>query len=141
MWYQTKIRLNPYPRGFHLVTRELVSQLPELKRYRVGLAHFFIQHTSASLVVNENADPNVRRDLEVHLRQLAPDGATHFIHTEEGDDDMPSHIKACLLGSSIMIPVDGGRLLLGTWQGIYLGEHRDHGGSRCIVATLQGETD
>jgi secondary thiamine-phosphate synthase enzyme len=139
MWLQKSIVLKPRPRGFHLVTDEILRQLPELGRFRIGLAQFFIQHTSASLTINENADPSVRRDLEVQLRQLAPDGAAHYVHRLEGPDDMPAHIKASLLGSGVTVPVGEGRLLLGTWQGIYLGEHRDHGGARSIVVTLSGE--
>ncbi len=139
MWIQHQIVLKSRPRGFHLVTDELLAQLPELSRLRVGLAHFFIRHTSASLVINENADPDVRVDLENHLRRLAPDGTAHYIHRDEGPDDMPGHIKSSLLGSGLTIPVKEGRLLLGTWQGIYLGEHREHGGRREVVATLFGE--
>lgn len=139
MWLQKTIVLKPRPRGFHLVTGEVLGQLPELRRFRVGLAHFFIQHTSASLTINENADPDVRRDLEAQLRHLAPDGAAHYLHRLEGPDDMPAHIKASLLGSSVTVPIGEGRLLLGTWQGIYLGEHRIDGGSRSLVATLSGE--
>ncbi|MDD5036333.1 MAG: secondary thiamine-phosphate synthase enzyme YjbQ [Methylococcaceae bacterium] len=140
MWVQHQILLKARPRGFHLVTDELLAQLPELASLRVGLAHFFIRHTSASLVINENADPDVRVDLENHLRRLAPDDSAHFIHRDEGQDDMPGHIKSCLLGSGLTVPVNKGRLLLGTWQGIYLGEHRERGGSRAIVATLFGES-
>lgn len=140
MWVQKHVALKPRVRGFHLITGELIGQLPELKQLRTGLAHFFIQHTSASLVINENADPDVRRDLEAHLRRLAPDGAAYYIHRDEGPDDMPGHIKSCLLGSSLMIPIGHGELLLGIWQGIYLGEHREHGGSRSIIATLNGES-
>lgn len=140
MWSQKTLTLKPRPRGFHLVTRELVEQLPELGRIQVGLAHFFILHTSASLTLNENADPDVRRDLETHLRHLVPDGAGHYVHVLEGPDDMPAHIKASLMGASVTVPIAQGRLRLGTWQGIYLGEHRDHGGARQVVATLQGET-
>jgi len=139
MWIQKRIVLNPRPRGFHLVTRDLLAELPELARIRVGLAHFFIQHTSASLTINENADPDVRRDFETHLRQLAPDGALHYVHRDEGPDDMAAHLKSSILGSTVTVPIGDGRLQLGTWQGIYLGEHRDYGGRRSIVATLQGE--
>ena len=139
MWQQKLVTLKPRPRGFHLITSELLAQLPELGRIRVGLAHFFIQHTSASLSLNENADPDVRRDLETHLRHLVPDGAGHYVHVLEGPDDMPAHIKASLLGSSVSAPIANGRLRLGVWQGIYLGEHRDHGGSRQVIVTLQGE--
>ena len=138
MWSQKTLTLKPRPRGFHLVTRELVEQLPELARIQVGLAHFFILHTSASLTLNENADPDVRRDLETHLRHLVPDGAGHYVHVLEGPDDMPAHIKASLMGASVTVPIAQGRLRLGTWQGLYLGEHRDHGGARQVVVTLQG---
>lgn len=140
MWLQKHIILKSKPRGFHLITHELLDGLPELRRFRIGLAHFFIQHTSASLTINENADPDVRRDLEIHLRHLAPDGAAHYAHRLEGPDDMPAHIKSSLLGAGVTIPVGEGRLLLGTWQGIYLGEHRDAGGPRSVIATLNGET-
>ncbi len=139
MWIQKTFQLPPKSRGFHLITREVVSAVPELALVRIGLLHVFIQHTSASLTLNENADPDVRRDLEIHLDHLVPDGATHFIHTLEGADDMPAHVKASLLGSALSIPVRDGQLALGTWQGIYLGEHRDHGGSRQLVLTLQGD--
>jgi secondary thiamine-phosphate synthase enzyme len=139
MWLQKHIVLEARARGFHLITRELLNQLPELKQFEHGLAHFFIQHTSASLTINENADPDVRRDMETHLRQLAPDGAAHYIHQDEGPDDMPGHIKASLLGCAVSVPIGQGRLLLGTWQGIYLGEHRTHGGRRSIIVTLHGE--
>ncbi|QJD30556.1 secondary thiamine-phosphate synthase enzyme YjbQ [Methylococcus geothermalis] len=138
MWFQKTIVLRPRSRGFHLITSELLEHLPELKRIRQGLAHFFIQHTSASLTINENADADVRRDLESHLQAHVPEGAPYYRHTLEGDDDMPAHIKAILVGSSVIVPVREGRLALGTWQGIYLGEHRTHGGARSIVATLHG---
>ena len=139
MWIQKNLTLKARPRGFHLVTSELLAQLPELNQMRVGLAHFFILHTSASLTLNENADPDVRRDMEAHLRHLVPDGARHYVHTLEGPDDMPAHIKSSLMGPGVTVPVANGRLRLGTWQGIYLGEHRDHGGARPVVVTLQGE--
>jgi secondary thiamine-phosphate synthase enzyme len=139
MWLQKDITLKARPRGFHLITAELLAQLPELGQIQSGLAHFFIQHTSASLTINENADSDVRRDLEVHLRHLVPDGAGHYVHVLEGPDDMPAHIKASLMGSSITVPISNGRLRLGVWQGIYLGEHRGHGGPRQVVVTLQGE--
>jgi secondary thiamine-phosphate synthase enzyme len=141
MWVQYQILLNPRPRGFHLVTGELVAQMPELKRLRVGMAQFFLQHSSASLVINENADPDVRVDLENHLCRLVPDGAAHFIHCDEGPDDMPAHVKSCLLGSGLSVPVGEGRLLLGTWQGIYLGEHRERVGARSVIATIFGDAD
>lgn len=139
MWQQKTITLKPRRRGFHLISDELLGQLPELQKINTGLAHFFIQHTSASLTINENADPTVRSDLEAHINRLAPERAPYYQHTYEGDDDMPAHIKASLLGNSLTIPVAGGRLLLGTWQGICLGEHRDQGGRRRIVVTLHGQ--
>lgn len=138
IWLQKTLTLKPRPRGFHLVTGELLGQLAELEQIAVGMAHFFIQHTSASLSLNENADPDVRRDLETHLNRLIPEHASHYTHTLEGSDDMPAHIKASLLGSHLSLPVGQGRLLLGTWQGIYLGEHRNQGGARSVVATLTG---
>lgn len=138
-WFQKEIRLSPKSRGFHLVTREIVEQVPEIGRFAVGLAHIFIQHTSASLAINENADPTVRGDMERHFNQLAPENAPYYVHTAEGPDDMPAHIKAVLLGSSVTIPITNGRLNLGTWQGIYLCEHRNRGGGRKLVVTLQGE--
>lgn len=140
-WLQKEIRLQARARGFHLVTTEVTSALPELSRYKVGLLHLFIKHTSASLCLNENADPDVRGDLERHFNVLAPEGAPHYRHTLEGPDDMPAHIKSALLGSSLMLPIQSGRLRLGTWQGIYLCEHRNHGGSRTLIATLQGEAN
>jgi secondary thiamine-phosphate synthase enzyme len=138
-WLQREVRLRARPRGFHLVTGELLDQLPELGDFRVGLAHFFIQHTSASLALNENADPTVRADMERYFNRLAPENASYFEHTAEGPDDMPAHLKAVLLGSSVSVPIRNGRLALGAWQGIYLCEHRDHGGSRRLIVTLQGE--
>lgn len=141
MWQQQTIRLTPRARGFHLVTDEVVRQLPQIREVDVGQLMLFIRHTSASLTINENADPTVRTDLEAHINQLVPENAPYYQHTYEGQDDMPAHIKASLLGSSISIPVGQGRLLLGTWQGIYLGEHRDDGGTRTLIATLQGQTD
>ena len=138
-WKQVEVRLQPRPRGFHLVTRELVAALPDLAKMRVGVAHFFIQHTSASLAINENADPDVRVDMETWFDRAVPDGASYFVHTAEGDDDMPAHLKTALLGASVSVPIRDGRLALGTWQGIYLGEHRDQGGRRTVVVTLNGE--
>jgi len=140
LWHQAQIRLKPRPRGFHLVTSELLAALPELAKFRIGLAHFFIQHTSASLAVNENADPDVREDLGRWIDRAVPEDAPYFRHTAEGADDMPAHVKATLMGTSVTIPIRDGRLALGTWQGIYLGEHRDHGGGRTVVATLSGES-
>jgi secondary thiamine-phosphate synthase enzyme len=138
-WFQTVVLLRPRARGFHLVTDELVAGVPDLARIRVGLAHLFIQHTSASLTINENADPTVRGDFERWTREAIPDGARYFAHDTEGDDDMPAHIKASLFGAGLTIPIRDGDLALGIWQGIYLGEHRDHGGSRSVVVTLMGE--
>lgn len=140
MWLQREIALSPRPRGFHLVTRDVLGALPELAELRVGLAHLFIRHTSASLTLNENASPDVRADFETWFDRAVPDGAPYWTHTLEGDDDMPAHVKASLLGPSLTLPVAGGRLALGTWQGIYLCEHRDHGGPRSLLATLWGET-
>ncbi|HIF9275772.1 TPA: secondary thiamine-phosphate synthase enzyme YjbQ [Photobacterium damselae] len=139
MWQQKQIELTAKSRGFHLISDEIEQQLPELAQYTVGLCHLFILHTSASLTINENADPTVRSDLEAHINKLVPERAPYYRHTYEGDDDMPAHIKASLLGSSVMIPIKNGRLALGTWQGIYLGEHRDYGGRRHLMVTLQGE--
>ncbi|MFH1726490.1 MAG: secondary thiamine-phosphate synthase enzyme YjbQ [Elusimicrobiota bacterium] len=138
-WIQKEMRLSPRPRGFHLVTDEIESRLPELAGFSVGIAHLFIQHTSASLTINENADPTVRPDLEDHFSRMVPEGASYFRHTTEGPDDMPAHIKASLIGPALSVPIAKGRLRLGTWQGIYLCEHRDRGGARRIVATLYGE--
>lgn len=138
-WLQKELRLKPKQRGFHLITSEIIAQLPELSQYRVGLAHIFILHTSASLTLNENADPTVRQDFENHFNVLVPENAPYYIHTYEGPDDMPAHIKASLLGSSITVPVQNGRFRLGAWQGIYLCEHRDHARSRRLVVTIQGE--
>lgn len=139
MWLQREIELRPRPRGFHLVTGEVVEALPELERVRVGLAHVFIRHTSASLTLNENASPDVRRDFESFFDDAVPERAPYWTHTLEGPDDMPAHIKASLLGPSVSIPVAHGRLALGTWQGIYLCEHREHGGARSLLVTLWGE--
>jgi secondary thiamine-phosphate synthase enzyme len=140
MWLQREIRLRPVPRGFHLVTREVVEALqPELGEVRVGLAHLFIRHTSASLTLNENASPDVRRDFESYFDAAVPEDAPYWTHTIEGPDDMPAHIKASLLAPSLSLPVAEGRLALGTWQGIYLCEHRDRGGPRSLLATLTGE--
>ncbi len=139
MWHQDKLTITSRKRGFHLISDEIEQQLPQIKQYSVGILHLFIQHTSASLTINENADPTVRHDMEKHFNQFVPERAPYYKHTYEGDDDMPAHIKASILGNSVTIPISQGRLALGTWQGIYLGEHRDHGGPRRIVATIQGE--
>jgi secondary thiamine-phosphate synthase enzyme len=139
VWIQREISLDPRPRGFHLVTREVVGALPELGDVGVGLLHLLILHTSASLTLNENASPDVRRDFEAHFNAVVPEDADYWTHTDEGADDMPAHIKASLMGPSLTLPVARGRLALGTWQGIYLCEHRNRGGSRSLVATLNGE--
>lgn len=139
-WTQKTITVTGKKRGFHLITREVESQLPELGHYKVGIAHIFIQHSSASLTLNENADPTVRQDFESHFNELVPENAQYYKHTYEGPDDMPAHIKASLLGSSVSIPITNGRFNLGTWQGIYLCEHRDHPHTRRLVITLHGET-
>lgn len=137
-WTQRTITLPAMPRGFHLITRHVTEALPQISSLNVGLLHVFIQHTSASLSINENADPDVRVDLEMAFSKIAPESFP-YVHTMEGPDDMPAHIKAAMLGSSVSIPVSGGRLALGTWQGIYLCEHRNHGVGRRLVLTLQGE--
>ena len=138
-WIQKELRLQPRNRGFHLVTNEFIAQLPELDDFQVGLAHFFIQHTSAALALNENAEPEVRTDMEAHFNQLVPENQPYYTHNYEGPDDMPAHLKAVLIGPSITVPITNGRLNLGTWQGIYLCEHRNRGGARRVVVTLHGE--
>jgi secondary thiamine-phosphate synthase enzyme len=139
MWQQRLIQLEPRPRGFHLVTREVLGELPELGSIRIGLLHLLIQHTSASLTLNENASPDVRRDFESWFDRAVPERAPYWTHTLEGDDDMPAHIKSSLLGPSLTLPVSDGRLALGTWQGIYLCEHRNRAHQRSLVATLWGD--
>ncbi|OIO06445.1 MAG: hypothetical protein AUJ52_12215 [Elusimicrobia bacterium CG1_02_63_36] len=138
-WVQREFRLAPKTRGFHLITGEIERGLPELRDLRVGILHLFVRHTSASLTLNENADPSVRADFESHFNELVPEDAPHYTHTAEGADDMPAHLKASLLGASVSVPVTDGRMNLGTWQGVYLCEHRDAGGARGLVATLWGE--
>ena len=140
MWLQKMIKLPVYKRGFHLITQQIESYLPEVSDYKVGLCHLFIQHTSASLTINENADPDVRHDMEAFSNRYMPENEAYFLHTLEGSDDMPAHIKSSLFGADVMVPVSEGCLVLGTWQGIWLGEHRDQGGSRKIFVTLQGDT-
>ena len=137
-WIQHEIELKSRPRGFHLITREVAAAVPGLDRVRVGLMHVFIRHTSASLSINENADPDVPVDLETAFDRIAPE-TLPYVHTCEGPDDMPAHVKAALLGSSVTVPIRDGRLCLGTWQGIYLCEHRNSGGPRRIVITIHGE--
>lgn len=139
MWQQTEFQLTAKKRGFHLITNEVEQHLPQLSAMGCGLLHLFIKHSSASLTINENADPTVRTDMEAHFNQFVPENARYYQHTYEGSDDMPAHIKASTLGSSITVPITNGRLNLGTWQGIYLGEHRNYGGSRTLVATIQGQ--
>jgi secondary thiamine-phosphate synthase enzyme len=139
VWSQTRIELRPRPRGFHLVTSEIVDGAPQLRSMSVGIATIFMQHTSASLTLNENASPDVREDFRAWFDRAVPDGADYFLHTLEGPDDMPAHIKTTLTGSSLVIPVSDGRLALGTWQGIYLCEHRNDGGPRRVLVTAVGE--
>lgn len=140
MWFRHHLTLPAFRRGFHIITRHVVAAVPELAQVKIGWLHIFIQHTSASLSINENADPYVPRDMESAFNAIAPEDFP-FTHTCEGPDDMPAHVKASLLGSSLQIPVENGRLLLGTWQGIYLCEHRNHGGQRKLVLTLQGDVE
>ncbi|HKH19069.1 MAG TPA: secondary thiamine-phosphate synthase enzyme YjbQ [Solirubrobacteraceae bacterium] len=139
MWHQRQIRLPARPRGFHLVTREVAEAVPELRELRVGLAHLHLLHTSASLTLNENASPDVRRDFESWFDRAVPEDAAYWTHTVEGPDDMPAHIKASVLGASLTLPVRDGGFALGTWQGVYLCEHRDDGGARSLLVTLWGE--
>ena len=139
MWIQKTISLSPHPRGFHLITNEIVESVPEMSQIKTGLLHLFIKHTSASLTINEDADPTVRTDFASHFKHLVPENQPYYKHTLEGPDDMPAHLKASLLGSSVSIPITKGKLALGTWQGIYLCEHRNHGGNRTLVATIQGK--
>jgi secondary thiamine-phosphate synthase enzyme len=139
MWQQQYFSLKARQRGFHLITDEVTQALPIIKKINVGVLQLFIQHSSASLTINENADPTVRTDMESHFNKFVPQCAPYYLHTYEGDDDMPAHIKASILGANVTIPITNGKLNLGTWQGIYLGEHRDYGGSRNLVATIAGE--
>ena len=139
MWIQKDIHLKPKPRGFHLITDELLRALPELHNVRIGVMNVFIMHTSASLTINENADPTVRQDFENYFNRAVPEDDPWYLHRDEGSDDLPAHLKAGLLGSSLNIPITDGCPRLGTWQGIYLCEHRNHGGSRRIIVTIQGE--
>jgi secondary thiamine-phosphate synthase enzyme len=138
MWYQREIRLPAVRRGFHLITDLITAQLPEMEEIQTGVAHIFIKHTSASLTINEDADPTVRQDFESHFNQMVPENQSYYRHTSEGPDDMPAHLKAAILGSSLTIPITNGNFNLGTWQGIYLCEHRNHAGKRTIVVTLNG---
>lgn len=139
MWMQKEICLKPKARGFHLITGELLRELPELHNFRVGMMNIFLMHTSASLTLNENADPTVRQDFESYFNHAVPENEPYYKHQDEGPDDLPAHLKSSLLGSSLNIPIADGQPCLGTWQGIYLCEHRNHGGNRRIVVTIQGE--
>lgn len=138
-WYQKEIILGRKSRGFHLVTDEILNFLPEIKNIKIGIAHFFIKHTSASLTLNENFDPTVRTDMENYFNKFVPEEEPYYMHTSEGSDDMPSHIKSSLLGAGLTIPITNGRLNLGTWQGIYLNEHRSRARERTIVVTIMGK--
>lgn len=138
MWLQKVMTLRPRSRGFHLITDEVLAEIPEIADVTVGLLHIFIKHTSASLTINENADPTVRDDFEQYFSRAVPEGEHYYTHTLEGDDDLPAHIKSSLLGSELTIPITDGLLNCGVWQGIYLCEHRNHGGARSLVVTLQG---
>lgn len=139
MWLQKEILLQPKPRGFHLIADELLRELPELRDFNIGMMNVFILHTSASLTLNEDADPSVRQDFENYFNRAVPENEPYYRHQNEGTDDLPAHIKSSLLGASLNIPIANGRPKLGTWQGIYLCEHRNHGGSRRIVVTIHGE--
>lgn len=139
MWHQKQITLSAKSRGFHIITDEVLSEVPKIKEIAAGIAHIFIKHTSAGLTINENADPSVRRDFASHFKRMVPEDRSLYEHTLEGLDDMTSHIKSSLLGHSVSIPITNGQLNLGTWQGIYLCEHRNNGGQRKLVVTLQGE--
>ena len=138
MWIQKTISLSPKPRGFHIITHDVLENIPEIKDFKTGILQLFIKHTSASLTINENADPTVRTDFESHFNMLAPENQSYYQHTFEGSDDMPAHLKASLLGSSVSIPITDGKLNLGTWQGIYLCEHRNRGSDRKLIITIQG---
>jgi secondary thiamine-phosphate synthase enzyme len=138
MWFQTKVTLKNYVRGFHIITDHILINAPEIKEISYGLLNLFIQHTSASISINENSDPTVREDLESHFNKLIPENQIHYKHTFEGPDDIPAHIKSSIFGSSLCIPIKNGKLALGTWQGIYLCEHRNYGGKRSILITING---
>ena len=139
MWYQKEIILPVFPRGFHIIMDNILEEIPEIRDISSGLLHLFIKHTSASLTINEDADPTVRADFETHFNIMVPENAPYYRHTLEGSDDMPAHLKSAILGASLNIPISEGKLNLGVWQGIYLCEHRDHGGNRKIVLTINGE--
>jgi len=137
-WFQKSITISESKRGFLLITDQIMSQIPEINEFKVGILHLFIKHTSASLTINENADPTVREDLETHFNHTIPENAPYYKHTMEGPDDMPAHIKSTLIGNSLTVPISEGLLNLGIWQGIYLCEHREHPHSRKIIATING---
>jgi secondary thiamine-phosphate synthase enzyme len=139
MILQKHLTLHAYPRGFHLITERILKEIPEIRQIQKGILQVFIQHTSAGLTINENADPTVRKDFETFVNELVPESYPRFIHTYEGTDDMPAHVKSSLMGCSVQVPIGGGKLLLGTWQGIYLCEFRNHGGPRKLVLTAFGE--
>ncbi len=139
MWVQKTIQLQARSRGFHVITDEIVQQIPELQSIKVGMVNIFIKHTSASLTINENTDPIVREDFEAFFNRIAPEGEPYYKHIYEGDDDLPAHFKSSILGCSLNIPITNGHLNMGTWQGVYLGEHRNHGGSRTLILTISGE--
>ena len=139
MWYQKEIILPVFPRGFHIIMDNILEEIPEIRDISSGLLHLFIKHTSASLTINEDADPTVRADFETHFNTMVPENAPYYRHTIEGSDDMPAHLKSAILGESLSIPISKGKLNLGVWQGIYLCEHRNHGGNRKIVLTINGE--
>ncbi|WP_440054283.1 secondary thiamine-phosphate synthase enzyme YjbQ [Pseudoalteromonas sp. T1lg65] len=139
LWMQKEITLQAKSRGFHLITDEILIHLPEIKDISIGISNLFLQHTSASLTINENADPTVRQDFESYFSRSVAEGEPYYRHTYEGSDDLPAHIKSSLLGCSVSIPIKNGELAMGIWQGIYLGEHRNHGGARRIVVTLNGK--
>lgn len=138
-FYQKEIRLRPYPRGFHLITDVVLDAVPELHKIETGFLQVFIKHTSAGLTINENADPTVRMDFESHMNKMVPEDAPYYKHNYEGPDDMPAHIKASLMGASVQVPITGGRLNMGVWQGIYLCEHRDHASGRKLVVSVYGQ--
>ena len=140
MWLQKKILISPKPRGFHLITSDIINNINIINTVKNGLLNLFIKHTSASLTINENTDPTVRDDFESHFNQIVPEQQGYYSHTMEGPDDMPAHLKSSILGASINIPITNGKLNLGTWQGIYLCEHRNRGGSRKIIATINGDS-
>ncbi len=139
MWIQKEIQLKPYSRGFHLVTNAIINRIPEIENIKIGMMHVFIKHSSASLTINENADPTVRDDFEAYFNRAVPENEPYYKHLDEGSDDLPAHLKSSLLGASLNIPITEGKLNMGIWQGIYLCEHRNYGGSRKIVVTINGE--